>query len=430
AADSLTDQSTQDLKLLQLIDIALKNNPSTRIAWAQAKAAAASWGMSRSTYYPEINGTVSGAAGRIPALQGGSNFVSTDLNISYLLFDFGGRGAKAKAAKEALIAANWSHNQAIQDLLRDVPTAYNTYLANVALQKAQVKNLDEANMSLAATELRRKSGVSTLADVLLARSKASQVKVNLAQAKGAVMISQGDLARVVGWPANMQFSVHDELKDLPVEKVDESVDGMIEIAKVRRPALNQAFSTLKQKESELTSAKRAPFPTLTGSGDFSWTKMRNNQNTGMYGGVQLNIPIFKGFEYQNAIKKAKADLQAAQAEFENTEESVIADVWNAYYNFKTSAEQLIASKSLLESSTESYKVSLARYKEGAAEITELLDAQSTLANARAQLIDARTSLYNSFVALMHAMGSEMDANNSTSTTYDTIQERNLTDEKR
>ncbi|MFH1654417.1 MAG: hypothetical protein ABIE74_10255, partial [Pseudomonadota bacterium] len=46
AADSLTDQSTQDLKLLQLIDIALKNNPSTRIAWAQAKAAAASWGMS------------------------------------------------------------------------------------------------------------------------------------------------------------------------------------------------------------------------------------------------------------------------------------------------------------------------------------------------------------------------------------------------
>src|SRR5713101_9725469 len=46
--------------LAELIDIAERNNPETRVAWERARQAAAAVGLSESAYYPFI---VGGAAG-------------------------------------------------------------------------------------------------------------------------------------------------------------------------------------------------------------------------------------------------------------------------------------------------------------------------------------------------------------------------------
>ena len=43
-----------------LIDIALSNNPDTRLTWNQARAAAAAYGASRAPYYPVVGTQVSG----------------------------------------------------------------------------------------------------------------------------------------------------------------------------------------------------------------------------------------------------------------------------------------------------------------------------------------------------------------------------------
>ena len=52
--------------LAQLVDEALRINPSTREAWAQARASAAAWGAARGSYYPTISADVAGAGGKFP----------------------------------------------------------------------------------------------------------------------------------------------------------------------------------------------------------------------------------------------------------------------------------------------------------------------------------------------------------------------------
>jgi outer membrane protein len=128
-----------------------------------------------------------------------------------------------------------------------------------------------------------------------------------------------------------------------------------------------------------------------------------------YGGLSLQIPIFEGFSLRNNIRAAKARVKASRADLRQKEESVISDVWSAFYNMQTAAQQVDSSETLLISSKESFRVSLARYRAGVAEIVELLNAQSTLTSARAQRVQAQTDLFISYAELMHAIGAELPA---------------------
>lgn len=399
--------NVDDLTLDQLIDIALKNNPNTRYRWAIAKSKAAEWGVQRGAYYPSLDGNVTGNAGKMPAVLGGKSFIQTGLVLNYLLFDFGGRSASVESAKAALIAANMDHDQTIQDVLRNVPQAYYNYTGNKSLVQARVANLKEADTSLKAAEQRKLAGVATIADVLEARSNQQQAVYDLASAKGNVEISRGKLATSVGWPANTMFDTIEGPDDVPLKSIGEDVNQLIGVAREHRADLNASRATVKQQEAAIKQARSATLPKLVGTGNLMWTKPRDlDSQVNYYGGVQLSIPIFEGFTLQNKLRSARDQLKAATAQLERKEDEIIADVWNAYYNFRTSKEQLVAAKALLASAAESYNVSMARYKAGATDIVELMTQQSQLANARAQLVTTRMSYYNNYAEMIHSIGAE------------------------
>jgi len=397
------------MALAELVDVALTNSPQTRVAWAQARAAAAGWGTSRSEYYPTIAGEVDSAIGdvRQAIFQGGQSYVAVGVTLDYLLLDFGGREARVRAAKEALIAANWSHDQAIQDVLRDVPQAYYNYLGDKAMVIAARKNLEDANTTLRSTEARRESGVSTIADVLQARSSAQQAQADLASAKGDAKIAKGALAQAVGWQANAPYDVADEPSRLPIDKISKGVDDLVEEAKYKRPDIGAMQAQVRQSEAEVEDARAKPFPTLSATGNFQYQKYRSTDARAAYGGLTLKIPLFAGFSMRNALKQAQAELDAARAQLAAKEDTVIKEVWDAYYNFSTAKEQYRAYNSLLVSARESYAVSLERYRNGAADITELLNAQNTLASARSQLIGSRMAVYSQYAELLHAVGDQV-----------------------
>jgi len=409
------------LTLAQLVDTALQINPTTQKTWEQARSAAAQWAVARGSYYPTVSADVQGSGGKFSQTSALGTFkgVAGDvgLSLSYLLLDFGGREATAESARQALIAANWNHNQSIQDLLRDVPQAYYTYLGNKAQVRASEMSLKEALTSLRSTEQRKKAGVSTIADVLQARSKADQVRLTLVQNRGAVQVSRGKLATAIGWPANTVFDVAEAPNDVPLDRMAQNTHDLIQLSVRDRPDLAAARASVRQNEAALRQAEGALWPKLVATGNAGWTALNgrvgrtdlDGHESYYYGGLALQIPIFEGFALRNQVRQAKADLEAARAALREKEESVIEDVWSAYYRVQTAAQQVETSETLLISSKESYRVSLARYRAGAADIVELLNAQSQLASARAQRVEARTNLFTSYAELVHAIGAELPA---------------------
>ncbi len=412
--------ASEQYTLAQLVDIALVNNPSTRAAWERARAAAAQWGASRGSYYPSLSGDARGMGFGGDLASG--YYGNVGISLSYLLLDFGGRAASAESARQALMAANWNHNQIIQDVLRDVPQAYYRYLGNKAQLHASESNLEEAMTSLKSTEQRKKTGVSTIADVLQARSKVDQMRLNLVANQGAVKISHGDLATAVGWPANANFEVSEESGTPPLKDITQNTRELIVSALRDRPDLASARAAVLQSQAELKKAQSDLWPILTATGTAGWSGIDADLGDGgffpgngdistsggsYYGGLSLQFPLFEGFSLRNRVKAAQAELEADRAALRLKEESVIANVWSAFYNMQTAGQQLESSETLMISSRESYQVSLARYRAGVTDIVELLNAQSTLASARAQRVQARTDLFTSYAELIHAIGAEL-----------------------
>ena len=411
--------SGHKLTLAQLVDVALRINPSTKVAWERARSAAAQWGVARGDYYPTISGDASGygIGGSTRGVLG-----QVGVSLSYLLLDFGGREASVESARQVLAAANWNHNQAIQDVLRNVPQAYYEYIGYKAQVRASEASLKEALTSLDSTEQRRRAGVSTIADVLQARSNADQVRLTLVANRGGVKVSRGDLATAVGWPANIDFDVAVEPKDLPLSRMEQNTKELINLALRDRPDLESARATVRQGKADLKKAESDLWPKLVATGNAGWTGINarmsgslgifedgdiDSSDINYYGGLALQVPIFEGFSLRNKVRVARSDLEAARAALRVKEEEVISDVWRSYYNVGTAAQQVETSKTLLVSSTESYRVSLARYRAGAADIVELLNAQSLLVSARSQEVQARTDLFTYYAELVHAIGADL-----------------------
>jgi outer membrane protein TolC len=334
------------------------------------------------------------------------------LTLSYLLLDFGGRSAQADAARQSLFNANWNHDQAIQDVLRNVAQAYYAHLGARAQLQADEASLAEAQKSLQATEERRRAGVGTLADVLQAQATEAQVRVLLETNRGAVEISRGQLATAVGWPANTPFGVVDEPEELPLDAIGRNIEELIVQAQHNRPDLAAVRAFVQQKDAELRQSTAALWPQFVANSSAGHEIIRgpiDTENTLFQAGLALQIPIFQGFGLRNAAHEARAQLEAARAALQLQAQAVVSDVWAAYYNVRTATRQLEASQTLLTSATRAYEAAMARYRAGAGDIVELLNAQSQLARARVQRVQAQTHLFTSYAELVHAIGAEQPA---------------------
>ena len=397
--------------LIDLLDLALRNAPQTRITWARARSAAATLGAGKGAYYPSVVGQLNSARTRGTAVGGQFTYVSTSfdpfLEINWLLLDFGGRKATRDSAREALIAADWSHNAAIQDIALQVEETYYGYLDARALEKAERAAVDEAAASLDAAERRRAGGVSTIADVLQAKTGLSQARLVLQTIEGRIQAIHGSLATAIGLPAYTPFDVSIPEAEVPEEEAAVRVESVIKDAEAHRPELAAARASLEKAAADVRARQALARPTVsfsTNAGRIYYGSFAAGQDT-YTSSLLLTIPIFNGLTYQYNVQKAKADRDEAQARLETLHQQVTLDVWTSYYDHQTARQQVQTSRDLLESAQQSYEVVSARYKAGVGSILDLLTAQSALERARALETQARTAWFVSLSRLAHATGS-------------------------
>src|SRR5437870_596502 len=252
-------ERVQGLQLTDVIDIALRNNSATAAAWADARAAAATYGAARGQYYPTISldGAVTAiktvpSAGRSAVQQ---QFYGPTLNLSWLLFDLGGRSGSIGEAREALLAADWTHNAVIQNVVLGVESAYFGYMATKALLVAQQTTLKEAQANLQAAEERHRVGLATIADVLQAKTALSRAQLTLETTQGALQTTRGALALSMGLPANVPYDVALPPDTLPPLGISDSVDALIERAVRERPDLAAARAEARAVQARVSVAR-------------------------------------------------------------------------------------------------------------------------------------------------------------------------------
>ncbi|MDE3173402.1 MAG: TolC family protein [Gemmatimonadota bacterium] len=407
-ADSLLGRLT----LADAVDVALRNNPATRISWAQARASADLYGASRGALYPDLTLTGSLTRSRsiaVPGrLAGERTQYGPSLNLSYLVFDFGGRAGAIESARQVAIAAGLAHNTAVQGTILQVEASVFSYLATRALRDAQRTALAEATANLAAASDRHDVGLATIADVLQARTARSQAQLDLETLEGQLSVTRGALAVAMGLPANTTLDLPDEPApdSAQIDGVTVSVDSLIDVATRNRPDLMEARAQARQAEAQLGQARAAGLPSLalTATGGHTASDLAGFAGNSYTLNLGLSIPLFTGFTNTYDVHAAQALAEAARARVELTRQQVALQVFTSYYAMRTAGQRVRTSADLLASATESEQVARGRYTEGVGSIVDLLVAQSALASARAQAVQARWQWRTALAQLAHDVG--------------------------
>jgi len=419
----------QSLSLLNIVDIALRNNPETAAAWAQARSAAAAYESNKGTYYPQLGATVGTNYIRGQRDNGETSYSQRDslgsLELNWLIFDFGGREAVLDEAREALIAADWSHNAVIQNIIFEVEKAYYNYVTAKVLLEAQQATYKEAETNMEASKDRHQAGVATIADVLQAKTALAQAKLALDILQGQIQTTRGALATAMGLPANTPYDILVPKKDIPLKETLEKVDAYLAQAEKKRPDLAAARAQARKAGANVRKVEAQAYPSINGTANWGNTYYGT---TALYkdnysGALQLSVPLFTGFSQRNNVQQARADEETVQARLNRLEQQVVLEVWTSYYNLKTAEQRVRTSEDLLNSATESYQVALGRYKAGVGSILDLLSAQSALESARAQRVQANADWFISLAALAR------DTGTLTLSSTDTLEKVPITMEK-
>jgi len=402
------------LTLAEILDVALRNNPSTKLTWAKARAAAAIYGKSQSPNFPTLSGnfTYERSKTTYPPEFGTPRFVQflsdwgPELTLTYTLLDFGQTRATTESARQALLYADFTHNRQIQTILQQVTTDYYNYLSQQELLNAQEADLYTAQTTFQAVQDELCAGTKDRSDLLQAQTQLLQTQIQLVNQKQTLINARAVLLTDMGVSSNQSIKIEQLPAVPPIEEMLQTADQLLTIALRKRSDLVASEARVRSEEAAVDAAWRQFWPTvtynLTAFQEFS--NPGGNLNTNFTSTISLNFPIFSGFSTLNGLKQARAKKTAAEAELRQNQLTVIQDVVTTHASVKTAFDALQFSDSLLETAERQYDVILHRYKAGVATILELVSAQSTLANARASQVSSTNQWLNSLVNLSYAAG--------------------------
>lgn len=392
------------LNLLEVVNLALCNNPQTREVWAISRAQAAQVGVSKAGYLP--GASLSASASR--SKTGGAPSVdqrSVGVTLSYLLYDFGSRAANLENARQLLAAASATQDSTVQAVFLAAVQVFYQEQATLAALDAALESERAAKESFAAAEARYNAGSATPADKLQAQTAYSQATLNRITADGNMKNAQGALANMLGLDANRNVSLVPANTTAMPNDFEGDINALIEEARQRRPDLQAASAQVKAAEASADAARAAGRPSISLTASADQSNIAGINSHGSLLGINLSVPIFSGYAPTYRVRAAEAQVDARNAQLEQLRLQVALDVWTAYQHLTTATQSLRTSADLLSSAEQSQRVALGRYKAGVGSMLDVLNAQSALASARQQRIQSTFDWNTSRATLAQAIGS-------------------------
>ncbi|WP_231748369.1 TolC family protein [Burkholderia sp. ABCPW 14] len=418
------DALPSPLRLQDAIERALCNHPKTRQAWANVKIQAAAVGAGRAGFLPTLTGNWQGTRDNTTSQIAGypqynsnyrTNLQNASVSLSWVLYDFGGRLAALRNAS-ALLAAAQANQQATLEAV--FATVAKDYYAAQAAQGAfsTAREVEQtARDSLRAASARVDKGVAAISDQLQAQTSYAEAVVNRTKAEGEWQSALGLLASDMNLSPNAAITLPDVGDGVaPDNEFGESVAELIAQAERMHPSVAAAQAQIDAARAKADQTRAEGLPRLSLVAQFNY----NNQPTSLqlgypvlpasrrewYLGFQLTIPIFEGFARTYQVRQANAQIEWQRGAFDEARQQIGLDVWIGYQALQSATKNLEHSAMLREIALRSYDAAQQRYQMGVGNILELLNTQSSLAEAKRQRIQALTDWRSARLQLAAKLG--------------------------
>ncbi len=441
AQGNTTDKSTAEILSFTLAEAqayALEHNLNAKNAKASIRSAKGQVTEVTGLGLPQINGTVnyqrnikqpislvpaqffdpSAPEGTFSELVFGTkNNLTATIQATQLVFD-GSYLLGLKAAKLFVERARMSAAQTNVDIQKSVADAYIAALVSKENLKILDKNIKVLNRILFETTELYKNGFAEQLDVDRLKLSLSNLEAQVKSSERLAEISLNllkyqmglDLNQLVNLTDTMEGFIEDAEKVVATDVVSLQNEALQKRVELKALAIEKVFSDLDAKRIRVLY-----LPNLTAFLN-GQTSFQSNDfdifNTkwlpAVSAGLNLNIPIFDGFQKRGQMQQKKVVQEQVLNQQEFTRQSILFEVLQAKTNYSTAFEQLQSQKNNLELADKIYQTTLIKYKEGVGSSLEVTNAETALYETQGLYIQALYDLVVAKTNLEKALGNYED----------------------
>ena len=401
-------------ELSRLIDLAQADNRNLAIAAARLRAARAQVTIERAALFPAIDGEAQAARSGVgrSALSGNGQQDSTrnsfglGAQASYELDVWGLSRDNLRSAQEALKSSRFAERAVA---LTTTAAVANTYFEILALrERIAIANADIVAIDgiLEIVKLKVHAGTASHLDLAQEQAQIEAVQGQLPLLREQALEAQVALAVLIGRPPE-GFAV--EAQSADALRLPEVAPGLPSQLLLRRPDVAEAEANLAAAHANLQAARAAFLPqfALSGSAGFSGaatSALLHGPGFLWDAGAQLVQTIFDGGKLIGQKDLAYATQEELIASYQNAVLNAYADVESALGQVRNFATQEQHLRQEVQAAREAFQISQLQYRQGVADLLNVLQAQQTLFGARDALAQARQARLQATVHLYAALG--------------------------
>lgn len=412
-------KSYGDPQLDGLIEEALKDSPSLKIAAARVRAAEAEAGIAEADLWPTLNASGSLQENELSSNQMGKSFraaipkgwhhmASLSAGLSYELDLFGKNRAALAAATSAAEAVKADEAEARLQLSTAVATVYADLVQLYAERNLAAEAVQQRQQSAELVRQRFNHHLESEAELAQAEAQVSAALTQADVVERLIANTRNQLAALLGKGPDRGLSITPPAHAAVLQPAGLPPHLAADLIG-RRPDLVAARKRAEAAASAIDVANANFYPNVDLVGNFgvmtldAKTLLTASSEMGSFGPA-ITLPLFDYGRLTGIYTKARADYDAAVAAYDMTLTGALRDVANAYTNRRSAETELRHARDTLASANKSYAVVKARYGNGLARYIDVLSAETSLIQQRRTVADLEANAFASDVALVRALG--------------------------
>jgi outer membrane protein len=344
----------------------------------------------------------------IPVRFGAENNWSAWLNVTQPIFDAGALVGVGTAGRFQALQREAVRGQA-QRIASRVRRAY--YSALLAREQVRVteESVRRTEQTLAETQGLQRAGLASSYDVLRLEVRLANLRPNLRRAANAAAAAERDLSVELGLDEVQLVRVAGRLHEIDLasananeganrellrlvgyrDALDSSFESLNEVARKMRSDLRQAQLNRQLEDARVKFERTSLYPRLSaffaygiiaqdpGRPDFFGANA-NQRTTSAYLGVQLEVPIFSGFQRWARVQQRKLARQQAEVQLELLEQQAANQIRTAQEALEEARERAEAQREAVGEARRGFEIVTAQYLAGISSQLEVTEGEVLL----------------------------------------------------
>jgi len=317
--------------------------------------------------YP--NPVLEGGAGKgsIRDPSTGVSIIEHTVTVGQPIEWMGKRQARQEAANAGVAGASAGLELANLNLMSDVKVAFYQLLLAQRDVELSAQNVATVEEVLRTAKLRVAAGEATSFDTMKAGVELQKAQKEAARARNGLVVAKSRLNTLTAGGLGKQFSIVGSFLSLRQEL---NVDQLVSEAVERHPAVRRLSKLAEQAEHTVEFEKESRIPNVIVMGQYH----REAGDESITAGLTVPIPVW--YRRQGEIEAALGAKHRALAQRERAQNELEQAIIQHTQDVRTAQDQLqVFETGLLKQAEQILTIARTSFRQGAASLLDLLDAQ-------------------------------------------------------